>query len=231
MSRFIGDNDEMQLDYISDEEVIKNLCIVCKVDMGPDNPRQLCRKTYCENEDDIKLCENIDCERYPPDWDSEEDTESTYQEGQWKKCSLCDGYFDDDGFGDILFVQEEPNNQEAECDLCGKTKDIVQMKGCGQYLCEAACDESDEEGEEGEEKEVKDPVLIKPEDSSSEERYVGCDTCNENIDCWNSNIYCLYKWEQNNPNEEMTICVTCLDDLGDEFKEKGYNCDDWDESE
>ena len=70
-----------------------------------------------------KLCVNVDCERYPPDWDFEEDTEDTYQEGQWKKCCLCDGYFDDDGFGDILFIQEEPNNQEAQCDLCGKTED------------------------------------------------------------------------------------------------------------
>ena len=30
-------------------EEFKNLCSVCDVDMGPDNPRQLCRKTYCEN--------------------------------------------------------------------------------------------------------------------------------------------------------------------------------------
>jgi hypothetical protein len=97
----------------------------------------------------IKLCENMDCERYPPDWDFEEDTEETYQEGQWKKCYLCDGYFCDDGMGDILFVQEEPNNQEdVGCSLCGKSKDIVQMKGSGQYLCGNACDESEEEEEE-----------------------------------------------------------------------------------
>jgi len=96
----------------------------------------------------VKLCENMDCERYPPDWDFEEDTEDTYQEDQWKKCCLCDGYFNDDGMGDILFVQEEPNNQEAECDLCGKTEDIVQMKGSGQYLCGNACDESDESDDE-----------------------------------------------------------------------------------
>ena len=38
----------------------------------------------------LTLCENTDCERYPPDWDFEEDTEDTYQEGQWKKCCLCD---------------------------------------------------------------------------------------------------------------------------------------------
>lgn len=29
---------------------IRNLCVVCKTDMGPTNPRQLCRKTFCENE-------------------------------------------------------------------------------------------------------------------------------------------------------------------------------------
>ena len=94
-----------------------------------------------ENIEVTKLCVNMDCERYPPDWDFEEDTEETYQEDQWKKCNKCDGYYNDDGLGDILFVQEEPNNQEAECDLCGKTEDIVQMKGCGQYLCGNGCDE------------------------------------------------------------------------------------------
>ena len=27
----------------------KNLCTVCGIDIGECNPRQLCRKTYCEN--------------------------------------------------------------------------------------------------------------------------------------------------------------------------------------
>ena len=27
-----------------------NRCIICNIDMGPDNPRQLCRKTYCPDE-------------------------------------------------------------------------------------------------------------------------------------------------------------------------------------
>ena len=98
-----------------------------------------------EKEEPVKLCVNMDCERYPPDWDFEKDTEETYQEGQWQKCNLCDGYFNDDGMGDILYVQEEPNNQEAECNLCGKTTDIVQMKGTGQYLCSNACDEEEVE--------------------------------------------------------------------------------------
>ena len=29
-----------------------NPCVICGVDMGANNPRQLCRKTYCENEKD-----------------------------------------------------------------------------------------------------------------------------------------------------------------------------------
>ena len=103
-----------------------------------------------KEEEVVELCENMDCERYPPNWDFEEDTEETYQEDQWKKCCLCDGYFDDNGMGDILYVQEEPNNKEAECSLCGKSDDVVQMKGCGQYLCGNACDEEEEEEEEEE---------------------------------------------------------------------------------
>ena len=95
-----------------------------------------------------QLCVNMDCDQYPPDWDFEEDTEETYQQDQWKKCCICDGYFNDDGMGDILYVQEQPNNQEAECSLCGKSDDVVQMKGSGQYLCGNACDESDEDTEE-----------------------------------------------------------------------------------
>ena len=102
-------------------------------------------------ENKYRLCENMDCERYPPDWDFEEDTEENYEDGQqWLKCNKCDGYYNDDGLGDILFIQEEPHNQEAECDLCGKTEDIVQMKGCGQYLCGNGCDESDDEHDENE---------------------------------------------------------------------------------
>ena len=89
--------------------------------------------------EDPKLCENMDCVRYPPDYDYQEDTEETYQTGQWQKCCLCDGYYNDDGDGDILYVQD------SECDLCGKPKDIVQMKGSGQYLCGNACDDDDDD--------------------------------------------------------------------------------------
>ena len=93
-----------------------------------------------------KLCVNMDCERYPPDCDF---VEENYEDGQqWVKCCLCDGYFNNDGIGDILFAQEEPNNQEAECSLCGKTDNVVQMKGSGQYLCGDGCDEDEDEDED-----------------------------------------------------------------------------------
>lgn len=31
----------------------KNRCLICKIDMGDCNPRQYCRKTYCENAADF----------------------------------------------------------------------------------------------------------------------------------------------------------------------------------
>ena len=145
------------------------------------------------------LCVNMDCKRYPPDWDFDENTDENYEEGQWKKCSLCRGYFDDDGCGDILYIQEEPNNQKAECDLCGKTKNIVQMKETGQFLCENACDET----------------------------YTSCDNCEVEIDCDEQHIFCIYKGEQSNPDEEMTLCESCNHDLKSEFQNDGFRCDDW----
>ena len=123
-----------------------NRCTDCfeKWKNGENGREYLKMVTDKDKEEPIHLCVNMDCEQYPPDWEIGEDTEETYQEDQWKKCCLCDGYFNDDGVGDILFVQEEPNNQEAGCSLCGKSDDVVQMKGCGQYLCGSACDEETE---------------------------------------------------------------------------------------
>ena len=98
-----------------------------------------------KEEEVVELCENMDCLKYPEDWDFESDTPETYEEGQWVKCAICPGYFNDDGLGDILFIEEAPNNRGGGCDLCGKTDNIVQMKGSGQYLCGDACDEEEEE--------------------------------------------------------------------------------------
>lgn len=33
-------------------DIIVNRCVCCGVDMGSTNPRQYCRKSYCENEPD-----------------------------------------------------------------------------------------------------------------------------------------------------------------------------------
>lgn len=145
---------------------------------------------------EFKLCENTDCERYPPDWDFEEDTEDTYQQGQWRKCCLCAGYFDDDGLGDILFVQEEPNNQEdVACQLCGKDKNIVQMKGTGEYICEAACDEDDDSCFDEEEEED-----IQKEDTK---KIANCDLC-----CKDKNFETYYRFKRGR-KQELFSCVKC----------------------
>ena len=151
----------------------------------------------------INLCVNMDCERYPPDWDEEEDTEDTYQEDQWKKCCLSDGYFNDDGMGDILFVQEEPNNQEAGCSLCGKSDDVVQMKGTGQYICGNACDEEEESDE-----------LSCNEDKRK------CETCAINI---NTDNIIELSIEVNGHNLKMCLCDNCFQDKADILRKEGWN--------
>ena len=166
-----------------------------------------------EEEEVTHLCENTDCERHPPDWDEEEDTEDTYQEDPWLKCNQCDGYYNNDGGGDILYVQEEPNNQEAECDLCGKTKDIVQMKGTGQYLCGNACDESDEEEEEEEEEEESD-------DPSCNEDKRKCETCAINI---NTDNIIELSIEVNGHNLKLCLCDNCFQDKADILRKEGWN--------
>jgi hypothetical protein len=200
-----------------------------------------------ELEKTFTLCENMDCERYPPDWDTEQDTEETYQEDQWKKCCLCDGYFNDDGMGDILYVQEEPNNQEAGCSLCGKTKDIVQMKGTGQYICGNACDESDEEEDEGdgarfgdiinndeEEADEEEPSgdeeeeVENVEELSGEEDKVICELCN--IKLTMDDIIELDR-ETEQSKEIFCLCENCLQDKADHLRGEGWNVDEFFEEE
>jgi hypothetical protein len=40
--------------------IVVNRCVECQADMGPDNPRQLCRKTYCENAKYTRICNDCD---------------------------------------------------------------------------------------------------------------------------------------------------------------------------
>jgi len=35
------------------QRCIANFCMICGINMGDDNPRQLCGKTYCMQEDDL----------------------------------------------------------------------------------------------------------------------------------------------------------------------------------
>ena len=41
----------------STSKEVQNLCILCGVDMGPQNPRQLCGKTKCYNIDYLEMIE------------------------------------------------------------------------------------------------------------------------------------------------------------------------------
>lgn len=161
-------------------------------------------------ENKYTLCKNIDCDRFPPDWDTEE----TYQEDPWQKCNLCDGYYNNDAGGDILYVQEEPNNQEAECSLCGKTKDIVQMKGSGEYICGNACDESDDESDDEEEEEEDDKRK--------------CETCDIKI---NTDDIIELGIEVNGHNLKLCLCNNCFQDKADILRKEGWNVDNLFEDE
>ena len=76
----------------------------------------------------LNLCKNQDCSEEPSDSSS-------------IKCTLCDGYFQDDGLNDIYFLSE--NGETGECSLCGKSKDICVMKSTGQQLCTSGCSYGD----------------------------------------------------------------------------------------
>ena len=42
----------MEFQYEDECDEVPNLCISCGVDLGPGNPRQYCRKTWCPKEVD-----------------------------------------------------------------------------------------------------------------------------------------------------------------------------------
>ena len=93
------------------------------------------RKYYLElekEEEDKSLCKNQDCSPI-------RDTKFT------EKCSICSGYFADNGVNDIYFLSE--NGGVGSCNLCKKTQNVCIMKGTGQYVCVNACDEEEEEEE------------------------------------------------------------------------------------
>jgi len=137
----LSDNDEyVNCDncYSKDEEDISKIILPNYRNINP-KPFLVTSK----EKSNITLCRNEDCLRYPNDALFDKDNEDS----ELIKCSLCDGYFNDNGLNDILFIEEKPNNYQHSCDLCGKTKNIVQMKETSQYICQNACDESDEDSD------------------------------------------------------------------------------------
>ena len=165
------------------------------------------------------LCENTDCERYPDDEDFDKDNEEEYEgNGEWLKCSLCDGYFPDNGFNDLLFISEEPNKKEAQCDLCGKDGDIVQMKGTGEYLCGNGCDASDDEEEEEEEE----------EEHSCNEGKRKCKTCAIKL---NTDDIIELSIQVNGHNLKLCLCDNCFQDKADILRKEGWNVDDFRQEE
>ena len=115
------------------------------------------------------LCKNEDCVLNKDDEHDE-------------KCSICPGYYKDDGLNDILFIQEEPNNKNASCDLCKKTENIVQMKGTGQYICQNACDEEEEDEEDEDEDEDEEEKEEDEEEKEEDEVVLEEDNKMENSD-------------------------------------------------
>lgn len=91
------------------------------------------------------LCKNEDCVQIQND----EFTE---------KCSICPGYYIDNGLNDILFIEETPNNRRGTCDLCKKMTDIVQMKSTGQFICQNACDEDEDDDDCSEDDDLDDNI-------------------------------------------------------------------------
>ena len=80
----------------SHDEVSSNFCVRCGVDMGADNPRQLCRKTYCDNW--IEISDADDEKEDEEDKDKEEEEEEE-EEGEKKEEG-----------GDIDFVTASVDN-------------------------------------------------------------------------------------------------------------------------
>ena len=66
---WIHEKTSTQLSLDSDSTPFRNLCLGCQEDMGPENPRQFCRKTYCPQYD--LLMEDY---RRAPRWASKEQT-------------------------------------------------------------------------------------------------------------------------------------------------------------
>jgi hypothetical protein len=61
-NEIVNIEDIEDIEDLSDTDEPKNLCTECGRDMGPQNPRQLCGKTYCiyAESDDESTIEIVD---------------------------------------------------------------------------------------------------------------------------------------------------------------------------
>lgn len=76
-----------------------------------------------------KLCKSTPCQ--------------LIKDEEWNmKCSMCDGYYKDDGLHDILDVNDDENRS---CKLCGNSDNVVIMKGTGSCVCAEGCDDDEED--------------------------------------------------------------------------------------
>ena len=70
-----------------------------------------------------------------------------------------------------------------------------------------------------------------PDINYDDDRFVECDECNIQVDCYKHSIHIAYKGLVGNPTEELTMCTMCFQDMEEELIEKDYLCDDWEEEE
>ena len=68
-------------------------------------------------------------------------------------------------------------------------------------------------------------------DDEEDDRFVLCENCNINIDCYKDNIHILYKGEPNNISEELVLCTMCFQDMEDYLIQQEYKCDEWEEDD
>ena len=134
------------------EEEICNSTAMCYADIDADIESGADEEE--EEEEVTTLCKNQDCSPV-------KDAKFT------EKCSICSGYFADDGLNDVYFLNE--NGGVGSCDLCKKTENVCIMKGAGQYVCINACDEEEEEEEEEEVEKTRIPVKEEEEVETEEE--------------------------------------------------------------
>jgi hypothetical protein len=129
---------------MKEEEICNSGAMCCAdidadIESGADEEEEEDEDDEEEEEEEITtLCKNQDCSPV-------KDAKFT------EKCSICSGYFADDGLNDVYFLNE--NGGVGSCNLCKKTENVCIMKGTGQHVCINACDEEEEEEEEEEEDE------------------------------------------------------------------------------